>query len=282
MMMLLTSVVLHASPVAVHGYTAPEAQFAVNTWFVETPKGVVVIDTQFTVSTARAARKKLQALGKPVLAVLLTHAHPDHVNGTAELLEGAEVPVVALESVKKVLEAIDGPKRAYWSPILKEEYPAKTVFPTRVLRDGESITFDGVAFRGFDLGQSESDAEAVWISGGNAFVGDLVMNRVHPWLAEGHSAAWLAALKKAEALEGIERVYPGHGAAGGRELFAWQKSYLEAYRKAVREVASGRASLSDAEKQALEARMEKVLPHAPLKMLVSMSADSVAAELAAK
>ncbi len=271
-----------ASPVSITSYTAAEAQFAVKTWLVETPKGVVVIDTQFTISEAKAARRKLETLKKPILAVLLTHAHPDHVNGTAELTAGVEVPVVALESVKSVLDAIDAPKRAYWAPLVKDEYPAKTVFPTKLLKSGEAVTFDGVEFKVFDLGAGESDAEAVWLVGSHAFVGDLVMNRVHPWLAEGRSAKWMASLDAAKKIDGVKFVHPGHGEAGGPELFEWQKKYLLAYRTAVQSLAKGQAKLDDSAKKSLEAKMEKFLPRSPLKMLVAMSADAVAAELVAK
>lgn len=275
------SLVLAAAPVTIHSYTAAEAQFSVKTWFIETPHGVVVIDTQFTVSEAKAAKKKLESLKKPLLAVLLTHAHPDHVNGTAELLGDAKVPVVALQSVNAVLERIDGPKRAYWGPIIKGEYPASTVFPTKVLKADDVVTFDGVEFKAVDLGAGESDDETAWLVGEHAFVGDLVMNRVHAWVADGHTNAWLAALARAKQLPNVKQVYPGHGEAGGRELFDWQLRYLEAYRSSVKELAQGKPTLDEAAKKTLEARMEKVLPHGPLKMLVTMGADVVAGELAA-
>ncbi|MDP1916137.1 MAG: MBL fold metallo-hydrolase [Myxococcales bacterium] len=279
MFAVLAAAVVSAAPVAVHSYTSGEAQFSANTWLVETARGVVVIDTQFTVSEGKAVRKKLESLGKPLLAVLLTHAHPDHVNGTAEVLAGQKVPVVALAGVKTVLDALDAPKRAYWGPQLKGEYPKTTVFPTQLVKPGETVTFDGVAFTAHDLGEGESADETVWATGAHAFVGDLVMYKVHPWLAEGHSGAWLTSLERAKALTGFEKVYPGHGVAGGRELFDWQRGYLEAYRKNVKELAKGQPTLSDQAKKELEARMEKVLPKAGLAMLVAMSADAVAAEL---
>jgi glyoxylase-like metal-dependent hydrolase (beta-lactamase superfamily II) len=269
----------------VHGYTAAEAQFAVNSWMVETPNGVVVIDTQFTISEAKAARQKLESLKKPLLAVLLTHAHPDHVNGTAQLLAGASVPVVALDSVKAVLDSIDGPKREYWSPIVKDEYPQKTVFPTQLLKSGEAVTFDGVEFKAYGVGAGESADESIWVVEGNAFVGDLTMYKVHGWLAEGRTGAWLKSLEAAKKIAGVKKVFPGHGEAGGRELFDWQKRYLEAFRQCIKDlIAKGQIKngekLDDAAKTALEAHMEKFLPNGRLKMLVAMSADAVAAELA--
>jgi glyoxylase-like metal-dependent hydrolase (beta-lactamase superfamily II) len=249
---------------------------------VETAKGVVAVDAPFTLSEAKKLRAELDALHKPLLAVLITHAHPDHVNGIGLLTAGTKAKVVALAGVDKTLRAIDAPKRAYWKPIYKDEYPDSTAFPTQIAKDGETLTFDGAAFTARDVGQGESDAETIWVLGGDtAFTGDLVMNRVHPWLAEGHSAAWLASLDKAEAaLKGVATVYPGHGEKGTLEALAWQKRYLEQYRAAVRERSGGKATLTDAQKKDLAAKMEQFLPGAPLAMLVGMSADAVAAELA--
>jgi glyoxylase-like metal-dependent hydrolase (beta-lactamase superfamily II) len=282
MLPLVAAALVIASPVSVHRFTSSEAHFVANSWLVETAHGVVVVDTQFTVSEGKAAHAKLEGLKKPVLAVLLTHAHPDHVNGTKELLAGAQVPVVALEKVKAVLEKIDAPKRAFWTPIVKDDYPAATVFPDRILKSGESITFDGVTFTGFDLGLGESDEESVWVAGDKAFVGDLLTSGVHPWLAEGHSGAWLqslTALEKLAAAQGVKSFFPGHGAEGGVATIAWQRRYLETYRAAVKELAAGKPALDAAAKKRLEEKLEAFLPKAPLQMLVAMSADAVAAEL---
>lgn len=271
---------LAAAPV-VHVHAAGDPAFRANAYLVETPRGVVAVDAPFTVSEAKKFRAELDALHKPLLAVLITHAHPDHVNGIGILTAGTKATVVALSGVDKTLRAIDAPKRAYWKPIYKDEYPDSTAFPTQLAKDGETLTFDGAAFTARDLGQGESDSETVWVLGGDtAFTGDLVMNRVHPWLAEGHSASWLASLDKAQAaLQGVATVYPGHGEKGTLEALSWQKRYLEQYRAAARELSGGKATLTGAQKKDLAAKMEQFLPNAPLAMLVGMSADAVAAEL---
>ncbi|HVY49061.1 MAG TPA: MBL fold metallo-hydrolase, partial [Minicystis sp.] len=270
----------------VHAHAAGEKAFFANAYLVETEHGVVAIDAPFTVTEAKAFRAELDALGKPLLAALVTHAHPDHVNGLGELVRGSNAPIVALAGVDATLREIDGPKRAYWSPIYKDEYPATTAFPTRTVRPREKLVFDGVAFTALDLGAGESADEGVWLVDDGArrvaFVGDLVMNRVHPWLAEGRSATWIAALGRAEQeLAGVAAIYPGHGEAGTLEALAWERSYLEAYRAAVKELAHGNGKLDDAAKKALAVKMDAVLPNGRLGALVGMSADSVAAELAA-
>jgi glyoxylase-like metal-dependent hydrolase (beta-lactamase superfamily II) len=281
----VAALALAAAPApVVHVHASGDAAFRANAFLVETPRGVVAVDGTFTVSEAKKLRAELDALKKPLLAVLVTHAHPDHVNGIGILTAGTKARVVALENVDRTLRAIDAPKRAYWKPIYKDEYPDSTAFPTQIVKDGETVTFDGVGFTARDLGQGESDAETVWVVGAEAaFVGDLVMNRVHPWLAEGHSAAWIKSLERAQGvLKGVTTVYPGHGEKGGVETLAWQKSYLEKYRAAVRELSGGKATLTDAQKKELAAKMEQVIAGAPLAMLVGMSADAVAGELAAE
>jgi glyoxylase-like metal-dependent hydrolase (beta-lactamase superfamily II) len=50
-----------------------------NAYFIETANGVVAIDLTLTVNESKALKASLDSLNKPLLAVLLTHPHPDHV-----------------------------------------------------------------------------------------------------------------------------------------------------------------------------------------------------------
>ncbi len=54
----------------------------VNADLVETATGVVAVDSLLTVSDSRTLRRRVQALGKPLEAVLLTQSHPDHYGGS--------------------------------------------------------------------------------------------------------------------------------------------------------------------------------------------------------
>lgn len=277
-----------AAAATIHVHAAGEHAFFANAYLIETATGVIAVDAPFTASEAKIFRGKLDALGKPLLGVLVTHAHPDHVNGIAALLEGQQglVPVFATEAVSADLAAIDGPKRAFWAPIYKDDYPAKTAMPDHTVKDGQTLEIGGARLKAHDLGQGEAAAATVWVlleKKPAAFVGDVVMNRVHPSLEGGHSAAWIAQLQAAKRLLfGIGRVYPGHGAPGDASLFEWQRAHLSAYRDAVAELARGRPRLDEAAKKELQSRMEKRLPAAPLAASVALSADAVAAELAAE
>ena len=272
----------------VYTYTAGEQGLFVNSYLVELEGGVLAIDGSLLVSDARAFRARLDALRKPLLGVFVTHAHPDHFNGVGELVAGTDAPVYATADVKRVIEEIAEPKRAQWGPVYGDEWPAETRFPDAVLADGETLRLDGVAVSTWEVGPCESHAEAVFtVTAGDAppvaFIGDLAYSGMHSYNADGHSAAWLRALDAAgEQLRGVARLYPGHGEPGGSELLDRQREYLLMERECVARLAGGRPSLTDAEKAKLEARMAAFAPLSPLRWLIGLSADAVAAELAAE
>jgi glyoxylase-like metal-dependent hydrolase (beta-lactamase superfamily II) len=53
----------------------------------------VAVDGTLTVSGGRAMRDQVTRTGKPLVGVLVTHAHPDHYGGIAELVAGDDVDV---------------------------------------------------------------------------------------------------------------------------------------------------------------------------------------------
>src|SRR5262249_16917208 len=151
----------------------------------------------------KALRATLTGLRKPLLAVLLTHGHPDHYNGVTNLVSGERVPVVATAGVDRTIRDSDAAKERQWKPTVGDEGPARRTFPTRTVRDRASLPFDGVTFPVHALGPGESNRDSVWVVSGAspaAFIGDVVMNRVHAYVADGHTSAWLRNLDKVGAL----------------------------------------------------------------------------------
>jgi glyoxylase-like metal-dependent hydrolase (beta-lactamase superfamily II) len=100
--------------------TGPEGAL-VNAYLVETGEGIVALDGTLTVSDGRALRAQLESLGKPLLAVLVTHAHPDHYGGIVELVAGDDVPVVATVGVDAVIRRDDALKEEILRPMFGEE-----------------------------------------------------------------------------------------------------------------------------------------------------------------
>jgi glyoxylase-like metal-dependent hydrolase (beta-lactamase superfamily II) len=270
----------------IHTYRAAEPGLFVNSYLVEGESGVVVVDTNLLVSDIQALRARLRALKKPLLAVLVTHPHPDHFNGVAELAGDGDVPVYAAASVGRVIEEIADAKRAQWSPTYGKEWPEVTYYPNSLLADREQVTIGEMTFAVRELGPGESHADSYFVLSAAgcppvAFTGDLAFHGTHPYTADGHSAAWLAALDAlAGDLAGVRTAYPGHGDPAGPEVLADQRRYLLYYRELVRRLAGGRASLSDEAKAELDRAMREFLPGAPLSWMIVLGADAVAAELA--
>ena len=277
-------------PPAIYTYTAAANGLFVNSYLVETDAGVVAIDGNLLVSDARAFRARLDAMHKPLLAVLVTHGHPDHFNGVVELVRGqGDVPIYATAEGKAVIEEVAEPKRAQWAPTYGEEWPKETAYPNAVIEDGETLEIGGLRVRAHELGPCESASEAVFIveahddGGPVAFTGDLFYNAHHSYNADGFTRAWLDVLDRAPALlAGIDTLYPGHGRPAGPEALDAQRRYQLMLRETVRNLADGEPSLSDAAKELLTARMSAFLADPGLIWLVGLSADAVAAELAAE
>jgi glyoxylase-like metal-dependent hydrolase (beta-lactamase superfamily II) len=280
-----TQVALTAFKPVIHRHASDPKAAWVNSYQIETENGVIVIDTSLTISEGKAIRAKIEALKKPLLAVLLTHGHPDHTNGLSEVLGSDNVPVIATEGVDKVMRTTYTPEREESGrKRLGEEWPQKRIFPTKTLRDGESITLGGVTLTVHDLGPGESHSDSYWVLEGDekvAFIGDEVINRAHAYMADGHSAQWLKNLDRLKIeLKDVKTIYPGHGEPGSLEMLDWQKTYIQAYREAVRSLAKGQPTLTEEAKKELQARMEAFLPNAPLTYLILWGADPIAAELA--
>jgi glyoxylase-like metal-dependent hydrolase (beta-lactamase superfamily II) len=271
----------------VHRHTGGNNDALVNAYLIETAHGVVAIDATMTVAESARLRSELLALHKPLLAVLITHGHPDHYGGVTGLLAGDAVPVIATRAVDAVIRRDDRAKNEALTRAGVIWAQPRT-FPNRLVDSGQPVELDGMRFTPYDAGPGESDADCVWIlespAAKAAFVGDLVINHVHAFLADGHSAAWLNKLdpfkQKLQGL-GVTTVYTGHGEPGGLELFDWTRLYVDTYRKTVRELAAGQSSLSPEQKTALSQRMAAFLPGNALAQFVTRSADVVAAELAA-
>lgn len=268
-----------AARAQVRTHTAAAKAFAANSHLVETAQGVVVIDAQFLESEARQVKELIDQAKKPLLAVIVTHPHPDHYNGVALLTAGhPEVPVYATAATTAGIAATEAGKRAYWAPTYGADYPARTALPTRELKPGTPLRLGGLTFEVRDLGEGEARDETVlYVPELRAlFVGDLVYVGLHPWLAEGRPAAWLAQLAAVQkAYPQVKTVYPGHGPAATPAALAQQAEYIRFVQKTV--AAAGPAPLSAEAKAQVKAAVQKQYPGYGLDMLVDLNTDALAA-----
>src|SRR5262249_9344301 len=123
--------------IAVHRFEA--RLFPVNAYLVETSTSVVVVDATLGVSDGKTLRSRVEALKKPLAAVIVTHAHPDHYGGVAALLGDADVPVYAVAGVNDAIRRDDAMKEEILRPMFGDEWPAVRRFPDRLVHGGERM-----------------------------------------------------------------------------------------------------------------------------------------------
>jgi glyoxylase-like metal-dependent hydrolase (beta-lactamase superfamily II) len=269
-----------SSEPTIHRFPVEHEGAFVNAYLVETDAGVVAVDGLLTVSAAKAMRKALDRLEKPLHAALLTHSHPDHYAGLAEIVAGYDVPIVASQGVIDTIAADDASKDQIVGPMFGDDWPTRRVFPNTPIRDGESLTFDDVKFTVIDLGPSESPHDSPWVLGDDeaaVFLGDQIYDHKHCYLADGFYAEWLTNIEKLRARFPDDAVfYVGHGGPVGHEMWDWQRRYIETFLDAVSD-----ADWSEPEsaKATVVAQMKAYEPSDELQFLMELSVEPVAAEL---
>ena len=286
----MTTEIYELTPtVKVHTHACGEGGIFVNAYLVETPQGVIAVDATLSVSTSKALRARFESLNKPLLGVLITHPHPDHVAGLAHLVTDDTTPIYATAEAKALMEKIEAPKRAQWTPVFGEEWVEAWRYPNREIKHGDALTFDGVTYTIHDLGRGgHCDANAIWLARAGSrqivFLSDLIFNGVHSYIADGGVLDWLANLERVEQLCAVcVMAFPGHGAAARPEqLITAQRSYLLSYLGALKAVTADLPRDDKFDEVCRGKRidvMKQRLPGGWLEFLIGLSADVVLAEL---
>jgi glyoxylase-like metal-dependent hydrolase (beta-lactamase superfamily II) len=264
----------------IHMHSTGPTGALVNAYLVDTGEGVVAIDGTLTVSDGRALRARLDTLSKPLLAVLITHSHPDHYGGIVELLGGEDVPVVATEGIDAVIRRDDAVKEQILRPMFGDEWPKERRFPNRTVSDGETLELGGTEFTVVDLGPSESPHDSIWLLGDDrrtVFLGDQVYDRKHAYLADCFHEQWLANIDRLRReLPADATLHIGHGGPVTPAHFDAQREYIETFLDAVR---TADWSQPDEAKASVVGRMTRLLPTDELQFLMELSIEPVATSL---
>lgn len=263
-------------------FAAPADKFFVNSFVIETDDALVLIDTQFLVSTARDLADFVATKGKPLAGIIVTHPHPDHFNGLPILLARfGPVPVYANQPTIDTIRATQASKRTAWTPVYGADYPRDDALPDRVLGADEMFSIGGGEIRSIDLGAGESADNAIlYLPATRTLIAsDLIYSHCHPWLAEHRTGVWLDQLTRVERqFADVDQVYAGHGPAGGHELFEAQRRYIVGQREVVAAHAVDGA-LDDVGLDAVRANARAGRAGWPLDGLIDMNAAALAAEL---
>ena len=172
----------------------------VNIGFIETADGVVVIDTGPSRRFGEALRQSIEkTTGKPVVRVLLTHHHPDHVLGNQAF---ADAPIAALpETTRLLAEQGDAMAENMYRLVGDWMRGTEVVLPTEEIQEGVLAIGDRrlqlLALRG----HTGADLAILDERTGVLFAGDVLFyQRALTTPNSPGLDVWLAALERLEAL----------------------------------------------------------------------------------
>jgi len=175
----------------------------------------VLVDPLMTRDQARLLGDWVEASGKTLSRIYVTHGHGDHWFGLATLLErfpGAEAMATAKVVEHARSQMTPDFLASFWEARFPKQIPDSIAAPDAM--DGDSFELEGEVLVVIDLGHTDTDdTTALHIPSLDLVVaGDAVYNNVHLYLAESpppQRQVWLAALDTIDAL-GARAVVAGH------------------------------------------------------------------------
>ena len=223
------------------GVATDNQGFVSNAGFVVTKTGVVVFDALGTPALAELLLQKIKMVtDKPVLRVISSHYHADHIYGLQVFADldaeiwapsGAENYLTSEYAAERLEE-----RRFSLSPWVNEQ--TRLVTPDQYLQDQERFEMGGLEFTVTPVGAAHSDGDlTLYVEPDRVlFSGDIIFEGRVPFLGDANSGRWLEVLKKMQSAQ-LKALIPGHGSAasdpnaavaGTREYLAFLRARMAA------------------------------------------------------
>ena len=208
-----------------------------NNVVIEMSDHLVVVDANFP-SGAKALMADIKKVSaKPVKYVLLTHHHGDHAYGASLWTKLGAITMAHIN----VVEAMKlGEPRGWRNAAQKRkdvgelnldapELPKETFSTSpRVMEDSTRR----LEFHHFGWAHTRGDGFVYLPKERILCTGDAAVNGPYNYTGDGNVLNWPNVIRAALRLK-VDRVLPGHGAGGGKEIMTGQIAFFEALRKSV-------------------------------------------------
>jgi len=182
-----------------------------NVGVLRTERGAVVVDTMTFRMQGERIRERVEGLtGREVEVILNTHYHSDHTHGNPAFPSGLRI--VATQRTLELMQALDG-----------ETFSGDALgaLPNETFTESHEIRLGGKTVRSHFLGPGHTNGDQIvlFVEDRVLHMGDLFVARRYPNIdleAGGSVRAWIDTLDRVLALDGYDRVIPGHGAVSDR------------------------------------------------------------------
>jgi glyoxylase-like metal-dependent hydrolase (beta-lactamase superfamily II) len=214
---------------------ATDAGFRVASVIIEGKDEIVIVDTQWTLANAHRVLAEILEIDKPIKAIFVTHAHPDHYFGTQVFTDAfPNAPVYAFEDDVPVIAEQFLPKLGHWKEEIGEHNMADRPINFTSYKDGV-LDLDGFEIKAIPhcWGDLKWNSKVEIPSIKTVICSDIVFSEAHPFTCEVPPMKgwdlWIQELENIRA-GGFDVIIPGHAAFGrcfDESGLDYTKEYLE-------------------------------------------------------